>query len=109
MRALFSLVVAAACGACGSDESHPPEFSPDANLAKPRTCAEVRQGAVQSGAVWVDDAPAACGPTAQECPVFDLSAFSSVCKQGVPYATCKGGGWVVNCSSDAGAADAAKD
>ncbi len=106
MRALIALALAALAAACSDDETHPPEFSPDANVAQPRTCAEVRKGEVKGGVVWVEGAPAACGPNAQECPVFDLDTFTGICKQGVPYATCKEGRWVVHCNQDAGATDA---
>ena len=97
------------CAACGSDQSHPPEFVPGDAMGAPRSCAEVRAGEVHSGAFWVAGGPARCGPTAQECPVFDLQAHANLCKQGVPFASCQSGTWVVHCELDSGISDASSD
>lgn len=108
LRPILSLVFFG-CAACGSDEVHPPEFVPGDAMGAPRSCAEVRAGEVHSGTFWVAGGPAGCGPTAQECPVFDIPAFADACKVGVPFASCQSARWVVRCELDSGLSDASAD
>lgn len=107
MRCFWLVVPLVLGAACGSDEENrPPEFVPDATTTAPRKCDEVRKGEAVNGAVWFDGEPAACGADGMECPVFDVDAFSGVCKIGTPNASCQNGHWVVSCLLDAGPADA---
>lgn len=94
---------------CASDEDHPPEYVPDATGSAPRTCGEVRTAEVTGTAIWIDGAPAGCGASGQECPVFDVATFAGICAQGIPVATCQTGKWVVLCRLDAGLPDGNSD
>lgn len=107
MRGAWVIFSLAACSA--PDEEHPPQYSPDGASSPPRECAEVRQGEAKKGAVWYQGAPAACGATGMECPIFDVAAFAGVCAKGTPVATCQNGRWLVSCDLDAGVLDAAED
>jgi hypothetical protein len=106
--AAFALFLA--LPACASDdENRPPQFFPDANLLAPRTCGEVRTGTLSSGDILLHEMPAGCGAEGQECPVYDLPAFAQACKQGLPFASCQNGRWVLRCDAEAGVLDATPD
>lgn len=103
----YWLFASFAFGACSaSEESHPPQFSPDATGSAPRKCEEVRKGEVHGNAVWVDGQPAACGADGMQCAVFDLASFGGICAAGTPYAVCQLGKWVIHCDQDAAVLDA---